>query len=57
LKLSFANFLYENKGQNLNTTFRLAESDANFKEQVMNTFFFNKIPSDDFFSKIKSSNP
>jgi electron transfer flavoprotein-quinone oxidoreductase len=57
LKLSFANFLYENKGQNLNTTFRLAESDTNFKEQVMDTFFLNKIPPDDFFSKIKSSNP
>jgi digeranylgeranylglycerophospholipid reductase len=56
-KLSFSKFIYENKGRNLNTIFKLAESDVKFREQVIDTFLFNKIPSEDFFLKIKSSNP
>lgn len=54
MKLSFSQFLYENKGQNLNITFRLAEKDPEFRRQVVDTFLNNKIPPDGFFSKVKS---
>ncbi|MHA1491196.1 MAG: geranylgeranyl reductase family protein [Promethearchaeota archaeon] len=56
LKRSMVNFFYENDGQNLDKMFKLAEEDGDFRNQVINMFFFNAAPSKEFFSKIRTSN-
>ena len=53
LKRSLVNFFYEQEGRNLNSMFKIAEKDDNFKTQVINMFFFNATPSQGFFSKIR----
>ena len=55
LKTSMINFLYENKGSNLNKMFKLSEIDSEFREQVVNMFVFGEMPSKDFIAKIHSS--
>jgi geranylgeranyl reductase family protein len=54
LKRSLVEFFYEQGGKNLNNMFNLAEKDENFKTQVINMFFFNATPSQEFFSKIRN---
>jgi geranylgeranyl reductase family protein len=56
LKRSMVEFFYENDGKNLGTMFKLAENDVNFRNQVINMFFFNAAPSKEFFAKIRDSN-
>lgn len=53
LKRSLVDFFYEEKGENLNNMLKLAEEDKAFKTQVINMFFFNATPSQEFFSKIR----
>ncbi len=55
LKTSMINFLYENKGSNLNKMFKLSEVDSEFREQVVNMFVFGEMPSKDFITKIHLS--
>jgi digeranylgeranylglycerophospholipid reductase len=55
LKTSMINFLYEDKGVNLNKMFKLSMVDSEFKEQVVNMFVFGEMPSRDFIAKIHSS--
>jgi hypothetical protein len=50
-------FFYENNGKNLDTMFKLAERESDFRTQVINMFFFNAAPTEEFFAKIRSSNP
>jgi len=49
-------FFYENDDQNLDTMFRLVEEDKDFRDQVINMFFFSAAPSKEFFAKIRASN-
>ncbi|MFX1410429.1 MAG: geranylgeranyl reductase family protein [Promethearchaeota archaeon] len=53
IKRSFATFFYGKEGKNLNSTFKLAEKDSEFREIVASTFLFNKVPPKNFFSEIK----
>ncbi|MFX1323267.1 MAG: NAD(P)/FAD-dependent oxidoreductase, partial [Promethearchaeota archaeon] len=53
LKRSLATFFYDKEGKNLNSTFKLAEKDPEFREIVASTFLFNKVPPENFFSEIK----
>jgi geranylgeranyl reductase family protein len=57
LKRSMVEFFYENNGKNLDTMFKLAERESDFRTQVINMFFFNAAPTEEFFAKIRSSNP
>jgi len=52
----FVNFFYENEGENLNKTFKMAEGSEEFKRTVIGTFIFGQTPPKDFISKIKGSN-
>lgn len=54
LKKALVGFFYENRGENLNKMFHVAENDDKFREEVVNTFLFNMAPSKDFFSRIQS---
>ena len=56
LKRSMVQFFYENDGKNLSTMFKLTEKDEDFRNQVINMFFFSAAPSKEFFSKIRASN-
>ncbi|MHA1805197.1 MAG: NAD(P)/FAD-dependent oxidoreductase [Promethearchaeota archaeon] len=56
LKHSMVEFFYENKGINLNSMFSLAEKDEDFRNQVINMFFFNLTPSKEFFERIRNFN-
>lgn len=53
LKRSLVGFFYENKGENLNKMFEMAENDPKFKEDVVATFLFNVTPPKDFFQRFK----
>ncbi len=53
LKHRMVEFFYENNGANLNTMFQLAEKDEKFRTQVINMFFFNSVPSKEFFERIR----
>ena len=55
LKQSLVGFFYENNGKNLDTMFKLAEIDNDFRNQVINMFFFSAAPSKEFFEKIRTS--
>ncbi|MFW9878919.1 MAG: NAD(P)/FAD-dependent oxidoreductase [Candidatus Thorarchaeota archaeon] len=55
LKRSMVEFFYENQGKNLDKMFKLAETDENFKNQVINMFFSNAAPSNEFFMKVRAS--
>jgi hypothetical protein len=46
-------FFYENKGRNLSNMFRLAERNDDFRENVVDMFLFNAVPSKEFFAKIR----
>ncbi len=54
-KSSMINFLYENKGSNLNKMFKLSKVDSEFRDQVVNMFAFGEMPSKDFILKVHSS--
>lgn len=54
LKRSMVEFFYEKQGVNLDAMFQLAEKNVDFRNEVINMFFFNAAPSKDFFSKIKN---
>ncbi|MBD3195970.1 MAG: geranylgeranyl reductase family protein [Candidatus Lokiarchaeota archaeon] len=53
LKRSMVEFFYENKGRNLSNMFRLAERNDDFRENVVDMFLFNAVPSKEFFAKIR----
>jgi geranylgeranyl reductase family protein len=53
MKGSIENFFFENEGINFSTMLRLASTSDKFKEEVINMFLFNQIPSREFISKIK----
>ena len=55
LKHSLVEFFYMNNGKNLNTMFKLAENDEEFKRQVINMFFFNAAPSEEFLTRVRTS--
>jgi len=48
-----AGFFFEKKGQNINRMFELAESDISYKEQILDMFLFNRIPSKQFLAQIR----
>ena len=52
----FVNFFYENEGENLNRTFKIAEENEDFKQNVLRTFIFGQTPPKDFISIIKNIN-
>lgn len=54
MKLSMVDFFFENNGDNFSKMLSLAEKDENFKEQVINMFLFNQIPSKDFILRLKN---
>lgn len=54
MKVSIVDFFYENEGLNLNNMFYLAETDDQIREMVVNMFLFNKAPTKDFLSRLKS---
>ncbi|MGV9141845.1 MAG: geranylgeranyl reductase family protein [Promethearchaeota archaeon] len=54
LKRSLVEFFYENEGQNLNTMLRLAEQDQKYRDEVVNMFLFNQVPSRKFLKEIKN---
>lgn len=49
----FVNFFYENDGENLNRTFKMAEESEEFKQIVIDTFLFGRTPPKDFMLRIK----
>jgi len=49
----FVNFFYENDGENLNRTFKMAEESEEFKQIVIDTFLFGHTPPKDFMLRIK----
>jgi digeranylgeranylglycerophospholipid reductase len=55
LKTSMINFLYGNRGNNLNKMFKLSQIDPEFNKQVVSMFVFGEMPSKDFIAKIHSS--
>jgi len=42
MKLSMVEFFFENEGKQLNALFKLAKSNDNYREEVINMFLFNK---------------
>jgi len=42
MKLSMVEFFFENEGKQLNSLFKLAKSNDNYREEVINMFLFNK---------------
>ncbi len=54
MKTSMINFFFENGGKFLSNMLELAEKNDNFRDQVINMFLFNQIPSKDYFLKIKT---
>ena len=52
----FINFFYENEGENLNRTFKIAEENEDFKQNVIITFVYGQTPPKDFISIIKNKN-
>ena len=54
MKSSMAKFFFENEGKNLSNMLELAEQNENFREQIINIFLFNQIPSKDFLLKLKT---
>ncbi|MFX1378528.1 MAG: geranylgeranyl reductase family protein [Promethearchaeota archaeon] len=56
LKRSMIKFFYENRGENLNKLLTLAENDPEFRAHVVDMFLSKSLPSQEFFSKIKTAN-
>jgi len=54
MKTSMVKFFFENGGKNLSIMLELAEKNDSFREQVINMFLFNQIPSKDFLLKLKT---
>jgi flavin-dependent dehydrogenase len=54
LTLSLIDFCFENKGKNLSKMFKIAESDEDFREQLIEMFLFSKAPPKDFILKLHS---
>ncbi len=54
LKSSLVEFFFENSGRNLSRMLELAENDKYVKEEVVNMFLFNQIPSRELLLRIKS---
>lgn len=55
LKRSLVKFFYMNNGNNLDSMFKLAEKDEAFRKQVINMFFFNAAPSEEFLTRIRNA--
>lgn len=56
LTLSLLDFCFENEGQNFSKMCKMAESDDNFRESIVNLFLFSKAPPKDFILKLNSEN-
>ena len=54
MKTSMVEFFFKNGGKNLSNMLELAEKNDSFREQVINMFLFNQIPSKDFLLKLKT---
>ncbi|MFX0025037.1 MAG: geranylgeranyl reductase family protein [Candidatus Hermodarchaeota archaeon] len=54
MKTSMVDFFFENRGENLSNMLKLAEKFDSFREQVINMFLFNQIPSKDFLLELKA---
>lgn len=54
LKSSLVEFFFENSGRNLSRMLELAENDKDVKEEVVNMFLFNQVPSRELLLRIKS---
>ena len=54
-KRSMVEFFYENKGENLNKIFKVAEEDNKFKQEVADVFLSNATPSKEFMNRIIGS--
>lgn len=54
LKSSLVEFFFENSGRNLSRMLELAANDKYVKEEVVNMFLFNQIPSRELLLRIKS---
>ncbi|MFW9878920.1 MAG: NAD(P)/FAD-dependent oxidoreductase, partial [Candidatus Thorarchaeota archaeon] len=52
----FVNFIYENKGENLNKAFKMAEESSEFRQIFIKTFIFGQTPQKDFITQIKGTN-
>ncbi|MHA2431524.1 MAG: NAD(P)/FAD-dependent oxidoreductase [Promethearchaeota archaeon] len=54
MKTSMVKFFFENGGKYLSIMLELAEKNDSFREQVINMFLFNQIPSKNFLLKLKT---
>ncbi len=57
LKRSLVEFFYENDGENLNIMLKLAEQDHKYRNEVVNMFLFNQVPSRELIETIKEEKP
>jgi len=55
LKLSLVNFFFGNNGNNINTIFKLAATDNEFKKQTIDMFISSIPPPKEFFDKLHSN--
>lgn len=53
LKRSLVEFFYKNEGENLNNMLQLATENTVYRDEVVNMFLFNQIPSRDLIRKIR----
>ncbi|MFX0031120.1 MAG: geranylgeranyl reductase family protein [Promethearchaeota archaeon] len=53
MKALMVDFFFENGGINFSTMLRLASTNERFKEEVINMFLFNQVPSRELILKIK----
>ncbi|MFX1378348.1 MAG: NAD(P)/FAD-dependent oxidoreductase [Promethearchaeota archaeon] len=53
---SLLDFCFENQGQNFSRMCKIAESDPDFREKVVNMFLFSKAPPKDFIKRLNSRN-
>ncbi|MFX1593424.1 MAG: geranylgeranyl reductase family protein [Promethearchaeota archaeon] len=56
LTSSLLDFCFENQGKNFSKMCKIAESDDDFRENIVNMFLFNQAPPKDFITKLKSEN-
>ncbi|MFX1391464.1 MAG: geranylgeranyl reductase family protein [Promethearchaeota archaeon] len=56
LTKSLIDFCFDNNGQNLSNMFKIAESDEDFRERMVEMFLFSKAPPKDFIMKINTEN-
>jgi geranylgeranyl reductase family protein len=55
MKLSMVEFFFENQGKQLNTLFKLAKSDDNYREEVIDLFLFNEPLSRELLQQLQTT--